>query len=187
VAPAVGGLGGLGIDRGLAQPFVARLFCKRTIGQQVRRFRCANLDHPARLADYSERRLGCGCGVSAANTRPLWPSSCGGRTHQATSCALARAAPAAAGHLRFVKCWVWAHDGSMEHRGVRYTIRAGIERDSWSVAIYPSGVESDAYRFYGTRANAESRARYTIDRWLQEQNIGCWPEAHSQSPKRPLT
>jgi hypothetical protein len=37
VAPAVSGLGGLGIDRGLAQPFAARLFCKRTSGQQVRR------------------------------------------------------------------------------------------------------------------------------------------------------
>jgi hypothetical protein len=59
----------------------------------------------------------------------------------------------------------------MEHRGVRYTIRAGIERDSWSVAIYPSGVESDAYRFYGTRANAEYRARYMINRLLKEQNV----------------
>src|SRR5690242_4115053 len=39
VAPAVSGLGGLGIDRGLAQPFAARLFCKRATGQQVRRLR----------------------------------------------------------------------------------------------------------------------------------------------------
>jgi len=58
----------------------------------------------------------------------------------------------------------------MEYRGVRYTIRAGIERDSWSVAIYPDGVESVANRFYGTRANAEFRARSLIERWLKEQH-----------------
>jgi hypothetical protein len=27
----------------------------------------------------------------------------------------------------------------VEYRGIRYTIRAGIERDQWSVAIYPAG------------------------------------------------
>jgi hypothetical protein len=37
----------------------------------------------------------------------------------------------------------------MEHRGVRYTVRAGIERDSWSVAIYPDGVESVAFDLKG--------------------------------------
>jgi hypothetical protein len=58
----------------------------------------------------------------------------------------------------------------MEYRGVRYTIRAGIERDSWSVAIYPDGVESSAHRLYGTRANAEYRVRSVINRLLKEQN-----------------
>jgi hypothetical protein len=53
---------------------------------------------------------------------------------------------------------------------VRYTIRAGIERDSWSVAIYPAGVESSAHRLYGTRANAEYRVRSVINRLLKEQN-----------------
>jgi hypothetical protein len=57
----------------------------------------------------------------------------------------------------------------MEHRGVRYTIRVGIEPDLWSVAIYPDGVESVANRFYATRANAEFRARSLIERWLKEQ------------------
>jgi len=57
----------------------------------------------------------------------------------------------------------------MEHRGVRYTIRVGIEPDLWSVAIYPDGAESVANRFYGTRANAEFRARSFIERWLKEQ------------------
>jgi hypothetical protein len=55
----------------------------------------------------------------------------------------------------------------MEHRGVRYTIRVGIEPDLWSVAIYPDGVESIVNRFYGTRANAEFRARSLIERWLK--------------------
>jgi hypothetical protein len=59
---------------------------------------------------------------------------------------------------------------SMEHRGVRYTIRAGIERGSWSVAIYPDGVESVAPRLYGSRTDAESRARSIINRLLKEQN-----------------
>lgn len=59
---------------------------------------------------------------------------------------------------------------AMEHRGVRYTVRAGIEGDSWSVAIYPDGVESVAHRFYGTRANAEFRVRSVINRFLKEQN-----------------
>ena len=57
----------------------------------------------------------------------------------------------------------------MEYRGVRYTIRVGIEPDMWSVAIYPGGVER-AKRFYGTRANAEFRARSMINRLLKEQN-----------------
>jgi hypothetical protein len=64
--------------------------------------------------------------------------------------------------------WVSAHDQRMEYRGVRYTIRVGIEPDLLSVAIYPSGVESVANRFYGTRANAEFRARSLIERWLKE-------------------
>jgi hypothetical protein len=58
----------------------------------------------------------------------------------------------------------------MEHRGVRYTIRVGIEPGLWSVAIYPDGVKSVANRFYGARANAEFRARSLIERWLKEQH-----------------
>jgi hypothetical protein len=59
---------------------------------------------------------------------------------------------------------------AIEHRGVRYTVRAWIEGDSWSVAIYPDGVDSVAHRFYGTRANAEYRVRSVINRLLKEQN-----------------
>jgi len=56
-------------------------------------------------------------------------------------------------------------DGSMEHRGVRYTIRAGIERGIWSVAIHPGGVESAARLVYGKRQVAEFEAHSMIDRW----------------------
>lgn len=57
----------------------------------------------------------------------------------------------------------------MKYRGVRYTLHVGIEPDLWSVAIYLDGIESVANRFYGTRANAEFRARSLIERWLKEQ------------------
>ena len=56
----------------------------------------------------------------------------------------------------------------MEYRGVRYTIRVGIEPDLWSVTIYyPDGAESAANRLYGTRANAEFRAHSMINKWLK--------------------
>jgi len=55
----------------------------------------------------------------------------------------------------------------MEHRGIRYTIRTGIERGSWVVAIYPEGVEVGAKKkIVGTRKDAESYARRLISRWL---------------------
>jgi hypothetical protein len=57
----------------------------------------------------------------------------------------------------------------MKYQSVRYTIRVGIEPDLWSVAIYPGGVERTS-RFYGTRANAEFRARSLINRLLKNQN-----------------
>jgi hypothetical protein len=59
----------------------------------------------------------------------------------------------------------------MEHQGVRYTVRAGIERNLWSVAIHPDGTESRARLIYGTRENAEYEARSMIDRWTQGNPI----------------
>jgi hypothetical protein len=60
----------------------------------------SNKEHRRLSASYSERRLGFGCGVSAASTR-RWrarsPSSCGGRRRQATNCASPHAAQTAAG------------------------------------------------------------------------------------------
>jgi hypothetical protein len=73
-------------------------------------------------------------------------------------------------NLQFVKRQVWAHVGPMEHRGVHYTVRAGVEWSLWSVAICPGGVESPPKLTYGTRQYAERCARYMIDRWLQEKS-----------------
>ena len=69
----------------------------------------------------------------------------------------------------------------MEYRGVRYTLRVGIEPDLWSVAIYPDGVESVANPLYGTRANAEFRARSLIERWLKEQRATREKESNAFS------
>ena len=55
----------------------------------------------------------------------------------------------------------------MQHRGVRYAIRMGIEPDAWSVAIYPGDTEAAAKQVYGTREDAEREARFMIDRWTQ--------------------
>jgi len=57
----------------------------------------------------------------------------------------------------------------MEYRGIRYTLRAGIERGQWSVVIYPQGVETSGVKVLGTRDDAELHARRMIKRWLQSQ------------------
>ena len=55
----------------------------------------------------------------------------------------------------------------MDYRGVRYTVRAGIEPNLWSISIYPDGIESRANRLYGPRKDAELQAHSMIDGWLQ--------------------
>jgi hypothetical protein len=64
----------------------------------------------------------------------------------------------------------------MEHRGVRYTIRAGIERDLWSVAIHPGGIESRANRVCGPRKDAEFEAYSMIDGWLERHRVQSKPK-----------
>ena len=54
----------------------------------------------------------------------------------------------------------------MEYRGIRYTIRTRIERDQWSVAIHPAGVEMKGRVVIGSRSDAELQARALIDSWL---------------------
>jgi hypothetical protein len=54
----------------------------------------------------------------------------------------------------------------MEYRGVRYTIRARIERGEWSVTIYPGDVEGPEKVITGDRGEAELLALSMIDKWL---------------------
>jgi len=70
----------------------------------------------------------------------------------------------------------------MQHRGVRYAIRMGIEPDAWSVAIYPGDTEAPAKRVYGTREDAEREARSMIDRWTQGKPITRGRQSRRQKP-----
>jgi len=55
----------------------------------------------------------------------------------------------------------------MEYRGIRYTVRIGIERERWSVAIHPNGVEIAAKAIIGRREKAELLAHSLINKWLE--------------------
>jgi hypothetical protein len=55
----------------------------------------------------------------------------------------------------------------MEYRGIRYTIRAGIERGQWFVVIHPEGVEMSSNKIFEAREDAESHAHRMINRWLE--------------------
>ena len=60
---------------------------------------------------------------------------------------------------------------SMEHRGVSYAIRIGIERERWRVAIHPPGnVLPEERTVFGTREDAEIAARSMIDAWLRKRS-----------------
>jgi hypothetical protein len=53
----------------------------------------------------------------------------------------------------------------VEYRGIRYTVRAGIERNLWTVSIHPADVESPGRIVAGPRERAELTARAMIDKW----------------------
>jgi hypothetical protein len=55
----------------------------------------------------------------------------------------------------------------VEYRGIRYTIRARIERDEWYVAIHPDGVELPGKVIVGPREEAELEAHHMIDDWFR--------------------
>ena len=57
----------------------------------------------------------------------------------------------------------------MEYRGVRYTIRARIERDEWLVAIHPSDTEMPGKIMSGDREQAEMLAHSMINKWLDRR------------------
>jgi hypothetical protein len=58
----------------------------------------------------------------------------------------------------------------MEHRGVRYAIRIGIEREQWRVAIHPPGGLPAERTVFGTREDAETEARAMINAWLKKRS-----------------
>jgi hypothetical protein len=56
----------------------------------------------------------------------------------------------------------------IEHRGIRYAIRIGIERAQWRVAIHLPGQRKPKERtVFGTRKDAETTARSMIDACLK--------------------
>ena len=57
----------------------------------------------------------------------------------------------------------------MEYRGIRYTIRTGIERGQYRAAIYPDGIEVPTNRIFGSPQDAEVYARRMIKRWLEQK------------------
>jgi hypothetical protein len=57
----------------------------------------------------------------------------------------------------------------MEYRGIRYTIRARIERDQWTVAIHPGDVEKAGKIIDGDREQAALLAHSMIDKWLDRR------------------
>jgi hypothetical protein len=61
----------------------------------------------------------------------------------------------------------------MEYRGVRYTIRIGITRGQWQVAIYLSDNELPKEKsVIGTRQDAEITAHSIIDAWMTKRFRG---------------
>jgi hypothetical protein len=60
----------------------------------------------------------------------------------------------------------------MEYKGVRYTIRMGIEREQWCVALHPPGNEFPEERLIsGPREYVECQARSMINAWLRRQTV----------------
>jgi len=57
----------------------------------------------------------------------------------------------------------------MEYRGIRYTIRTGIERGQYRVVIHPDGVEVPTSRVFGSAKDAEVYAHRMIIRWLEQK------------------
>ena len=58
----------------------------------------------------------------------------------------------------------------MQYRGIRYTLRIGIERGKWFVAIHPEGVEVSVNKAFGSRESAEIHAHRMIDKRLNAKS-----------------
>ena len=55
----------------------------------------------------------------------------------------------------------------VEYRGIRYTVRARIERNEWTVSIHPAGIEGATSVVTGPRERTGLLARSMIDRWYE--------------------
>ena len=55
----------------------------------------------------------------------------------------------------------------VEYREIRYTVRARIERNKWTVSIHPGGIEGARRVVTGPRERAELLARSMINRWYE--------------------
>jgi hypothetical protein len=69
----------------------------------------------------------------------------------------------------------------MEHRGVRYVIRTGIERGRWHVAIHPYSSLPRERTVFSTRDDALFHAHSMIDAWLQKKQSMLKIKHHSQA------
>jgi hypothetical protein len=58
----------------------------------------------------------------------------------------------------------------MKYRGIRYTIRVGIERAQYRAVVYPAGVETLSNRISGSREDAEADAWRMINKWLGQKS-----------------
>ena len=65
---------------------------------------------------------------------------------------------------------IWVQTYRVEYRGIRYTIRARIEREQWYVAIHPAGVEMKGVVVIGSRSDAELQAHEMINDWLKRHS-----------------
>ncbi len=59
----------------------------------------------------------------------------------------------------------------MQYKGIRYTIRTGIERNQWIVAIHPGDVEMSGKVITGDRGQAEALAHSMINKWLARHPV----------------
>jgi hypothetical protein len=56
----------------------------------------------------------------------------------------------------------------VEYRRIRYTVRARIEGNRWTVCIHPGGIEGPETVVSGTRERAVLLARSLIDKWYKQ-------------------
>ena len=56
----------------------------------------------------------------------------------------------------------------MEYRRIRYTVRARIEGNRWTVSIHPGGIEGPKTVVTGSRERAVLLAHSLIDKWYKQ-------------------